>query len=62
MPRPLPYYNSYQAFDLRKSINCHHPFSGVWAFLESIFHTRLLLLIGPLTRLKVHLSNGRKEG
>ena len=32
------------------------------AFLESNLHTCLLLLIGHFGGLKVHLSNGRKEG
>ena len=61
-PNALPYQKSYRAFDLRRSTNYHHPFSGVGAFLESIFHTRLLLLIGRFDGLNVHISNGRKEG
>ena len=61
MLHPLPYQNSYWAFDLMRSTKCHPPFSGVGAFLKSIFHTHLLLLIGHIDRLKVHLSNGRKK-
>ena len=58
---PLPYQKSYRT-SIRRSTHFHPPFSGVGAFLESIFHTHLLLLIGHFGGLKVYLSSGRKEG